>query len=119
MHPERFTDERGVAMPFIELCDIGEREMAPGFRARFVHTDHMTFAYWNIKAGATLPEHGHAHEQVVTLIRGKFQITVDGEAQTIEPGRVVVIPSGAKHRGQALTDCYILDVFYPVREDFR
>jgi quercetin dioxygenase-like cupin family protein len=106
-------------MPFIELSDIGEREMVPGFRARFVHTDHMTFAYWNIKSGATLPEHSHKHEQVVTIIRGKFQITVDGETQAIEPGRVVVIPSEAKHQGRAMTDCYILDVFYPVREDYR
>jgi quercetin dioxygenase-like cupin family protein len=106
-------------MPFITLSDVGEREMFPGFRARFVHTDRMTCAYWTISAGALLPEHAHPHEQVSNIIRGRFEMTLDGETQTIEPGGVVVIPSGTKHRGRALTDCYILDVFVPVREDYR
>ena len=106
-------------MPFIKLSDIQEREMVPGFRARFVHTDRMTCAYWTITAGALLPEHAHPHEQVSNVIRGRFEMTVEGETQTIEPGSLLVIPSGAMHRGRALTDCHILDVFVPVREDYR
>ncbi|MBU4074102.1 MAG: cupin domain-containing protein [Proteobacteria bacterium] len=106
-------------MPFVRLSDIPEREMVPGFRARFVHTERMTCSYWTIEAGATLPEHAHPHEQVTTVIRGKFEMAVDGETRAIEPGEVVVIPSGARHRGRALTDCYIVDVFHPVREDYR
>ena len=106
-------------MPFIKLSDIEEREIVKGFRARFVHTDHMTSAYWQIAAGSSLPDHSHPHEQVTTIIRGQFEMTVDGETHTIESGTVVAIPSGAKHRGRALTDCFILDVFSPVREDYR
>ncbi len=106
-------------MPFIALSDIQEREMVPGFRARFVHAERMTCSYWTIAAGAALPEHAHPHEQVTNIIRGRFEMAVDGETQTIEAGTVVVIPSGAKHRGRALTDCFILDVFSPVREDYR
>jgi quercetin dioxygenase-like cupin family protein len=106
-------------MPFIKLSDIQERELVPGFRAQFVHTDHMTCAYWSVAAGALLPDHAHPHEQVTNIIRGRFEMTVDGETQTIEAGVLVVIPSGAKHRGRALTDCFILDVFSPVREDYR
>jgi len=79
----------------------------------------MTCSYWTIEAGATLPEHAHPHEQVTTVIRGTFEMAVDGETRVIEPGEVVVIPSGARHRGLALTDCYIVDVFHPVREDYR
>jgi len=106
-------------MPFIKLSDIQEREMVPGFRAKFVHSDRMTCSYWTIAAGAILPEHAHPHEQVTNIIRGRFEMTLDGETQTIEPRSVVVIPSGAKHRGRAITDCFILDVFAPVREDYR
>ena len=106
-------------MPFIELSGIQEREMVPGFRARFVHTENMTCSYWTITAGAMLPDHSHPHEQVTNIIRGRFEMTLDGETQQIEAGNVVVIPSGAKHRGRALTDCFILDVFSPVREDYR
>jgi quercetin dioxygenase-like cupin family protein len=106
-------------MPFIDLSTILEREMVPGFRAQFVHTDRMTCSYWTITAGAVLPEHAHPHEQVSNIIRGRFEMTLEGETRTIEPGSVVVIPSGVKHRGRALTDCFILDVFSPVREDYR
>jgi len=31
---------------------------------------------------------------------------------------VVLIPSDAKHSGKALTDCTIIDIFNPVREDY-
>ena len=106
-------------MPFSELSRVTERELIPGFRARFVHAERMTCSYWDVTAGAELPEHSHPHEQVSNVIRGRFEMTIDGETQTIEPGGVAVIPSGAKHRGRALTDCCILDVFSPVREDYR
>ena len=106
-------------MPFINLEDIAERDMIPGFSARFVHSRFMTFSYWNTKAGYTLPEHSHPHEQVTNIIQGTFEITVDGETQIIEPGSVVIIPPNAKHRGKSITDCYILDVFHPVREDYK
>jgi quercetin dioxygenase-like cupin family protein len=112
-------EKKGVGMPFIQLSDNQEREMFPGFRARFVHADRMTWAYWTIEAGATLPEHNHPHEQVSNIVRGRFEMTLDGKTQTIEPGSVAVIPSGVRHSGRALTDCFIIDVFSPAREDYR
>ncbi len=106
-------------MPFVELADVRERQVIPGYAARFVHTQFMTFSYWNTKAGYSLPEHSHPHEQVTNVIRGTFEMTVDGETKVVKPGSVVVIPPHAKHRGTSITDCCILDVFHPVREDYR
>ncbi len=106
-------------MPFIDLATVAEREMAPGFRARFVHTDRLTLAYWHIRAGATLPDHAHPHEQVTSLITGAFSLTVDGETRTLAPGGVAVIPPGVRHSGRAETDCVIIDVFHPPRDDYR
>jgi quercetin dioxygenase-like cupin family protein len=106
-------------MAFINLENIAGREIVPGFTARFVHSEHMTFSYWQVKEGAVLPEHSHPHEQVANLIAGRFEMTVAGEVKIIEPGMVAVIPPETKHSGRALTDCYILDVFYPLREDYR
>jgi quercetin dioxygenase-like cupin family protein len=106
-------------MPFITLADLTKQERIPGFSARFVHTDRMTFSYWDIMEGAELPEHTHPHEQVTNIIRGRFEMTLGLETKVIEPGEIIVIPSGAKHRGRALTECFILDVFSPVREDYR
>lgn len=102
-----------------QLDEIEERELVPGFHVRFVHSDSMTMAYWNIDADAELPDHSHPHEQVVNILEGEFVLTVDNNPQTIRPGIVVVIPPHVPHSGKAITDCRILDVFHPVREDYR
>jgi quercetin dioxygenase-like cupin family protein len=106
-------------MPFLDLQDLEERQLGPGFRGQFVHSDHMTFAYWNIEANAALPEHSHPHEKVASVLSGEFELNVDGETKTLGPGSVAIIPSGVRHSGKAVTTCRIIDVFYPVREDYR
>jgi hypothetical protein len=37
-------------MLFFHLAAIKERGMIPGLSARFVHSQFMTFSYWNTKA---------------------------------------------------------------------
>ncbi|MCK4762745.1 MAG: cupin domain-containing protein [Candidatus Aminicenantes bacterium] len=106
-------------MPFSNLKNCEEKTPVPGFRVRFVHSDNLTLAYWNIDAGAALPEHSHPHEQVANVIEGKFEFNLAGEIKVIEPGDVVTIPGDVKHAGKAVTDCRIIDVFYPVREDYK
>jgi quercetin dioxygenase-like cupin family protein len=105
-------------MNLIKLYEMAEREMVPGYHAKFVHSENMTLAYWNIDEGNSLPKHAHPHEQVVNLIEGSFEVTVDGEAKVLEPGSVVVIPPNVFHSGKALTSCRIIDAFYPIRADY-
>lgn len=107
-------------MPFIQLEDIDQKELLPGFSVRMVHTERMTLAYWDIKAGSVLPEHSHPHEQVAAqVITGEFELTLSGETKIMKAGDLAVIPSSAVHSGRAITDCQLLDVFSPVREDYR
>lgn len=94
-------------------------DISPGFHGRFIHTDTMTLAYVDIDEGAALPEHSHVHVQVVNLLEGNFELTVAGDPLQLQVGEVVVIPSNVPHSGRALTKCRILDVFHPVREDFK
>ena len=106
-------------MPFIELSKIESIEKAPGYHVHFIHSANMTFAHWSIEAGAALPEHSHPHEQVANIIEGEFELTIDGETRRLGPKTVAIIPSGAIHSGKAITDCRIIDAFYPIREDYR
>lgn len=106
-------------MPLHQLKDVPSKEMFPGFTGRFIHTETMTFAYWDVKAGSTVPEHSHMHEQVAHLLEGEFTLTVDGVPFELTTGNAAVIPSNIKHSGIAVTDCKLLDVFCPVREDYR
>lgn len=106
-------------MPFIDTRTLPEREVVPGYRARFLHGEGMTVAYWTVKAGATLPEHSHVHEQIAHVLSGEFELVVAGEPRILTPGTVALVPSGVRHSGRAVTDCELLDVFHPVREDYR
>jgi quercetin dioxygenase-like cupin family protein len=103
-------------MSFIDLDNIAEKEVIPGCRVKAVHSENMTFAYWSVQEGSLLPEHSHIHEQVVTLIEGRFELIVDGNSKILEPGWVAIIPPNAQHSGRAMTHCRIIDVFYPIRE---
>jgi quercetin dioxygenase-like cupin family protein len=91
----------------------------PGFHGQFIHSDTMTFAYWRIVASSILPEHSHPHEQVVNMLEGELDLVVDGVTHTLRTGDVFAIPGNATHSGRALTDCRVLDVFCPVREDYK
>ena len=103
----------------IELEQIEPRQMLPGVKVRFVHSDNMTLAYWEFEAGADLPLHEHPHEQVVNLISGEFELALDGTPVKLSPGKVVVIPGGVPHAGKSITESRVIDVFHPVREDYR
>ncbi len=102
-----------------QLKCIAPREVFPGFHGRFIHSQTMTFAYWDIDSGSKVPEHSHVHEQVVNMLEGKLELTVSGKTFVLEPGEVLIIPSQAIHSGRALTPCKVLDVFNPIREDYR
>lgn len=106
-------------MLFINIHNIEQKEFIPGYRVRFIHTENMTLAYWDIEAGSILPVHSHPHEQVMTVTKGKFELTIDGETQVMVPGSVAVIPPNVQHSGNAMTDCQSIDVFYPIRDDYR
>ena len=102
-----------------DLTSIAPREIFPGFQGRFIHSKTMTFAYWEIAKGSTVPAHSHMHEQVVNMLEGEFEVVIDGHPTLLSPGMVAAIPSHAVHSGIAKTDCKILDVFCPVREDYK
>ncbi len=101
------------------VTNIAQFEISKGFIARMIHTDNLTLAYVDVGEGADLPEHAHIHEQVLNMLEGRFELTVNGVPHILEAGDVFAIPSNVPHSGRALTKCRILDVFNPVREDFR
>ena len=70
-------------------------------------------------SGAVIPDHSHPHEQLSTIVTGEMEVTVGGETRLMRPGMVAVIASDTRHIVHALTQCYVIDVFHPVREEYR
>ncbi len=98
---------------------LPQRELIPGLRGKFVHGEAMSLVFWEVDPGATVPEHQHEHEQIMHVMEGQFEFTLEGKTHVYGPGDIVLIPSFATHSGKALTACKLMDIFSPVREEYR
>jgi quercetin dioxygenase-like cupin family protein len=78
----------------------------------------MSISYVDLDAGAAMPEHEHVNEQVVNVIEGELELIVNGEPRVLKAGVVEVLPPNVPHGAKAITDCRVIDVFQPVREDW-
>ncbi|WP_276390621.1 cupin domain-containing protein [Eudoraea chungangensis] len=101
------------------LSEVQEKEIMPGYHGKMIHSDHITIAYWKADKGAKVPEHSHLNEQIMQVLEGSFEFTVNGVTGIYGPNEVVVIPPYAKHSGKALTTCKLMDVFSPAREEYK
>ena len=79
----------------------------------------MTLVYWRAEAGACLPAHAHHHEQAVSVLEGRLELSISGgETSVLGPGEIADIPGNTEHAGRAVSACRFLDVCYPVREGY-
>ncbi len=104
---------------YLTVEDLEEKELVPGIFARFVHMKQMTIGHVRILQGSILPEHHHPHEQVTNVISGELEMTIGGQTHLCQAGQAIVIPGDVPHSARAMTDCYVIDAFSPVREDYR
>ncbi len=106
-------------MALVLFDDLPELRLAEGITARAVHAGTVTVMHVKFEEGALVPEHSHHHEQVVNVIEGELELTVDGEKHSLTLGKAMILPPNIPHSGLALTACRVVDVFHPVREDLK
>lgn len=103
----------------LNLSDIEPKEIMPGYNGRLVHTENISLVFWDVEKDAIVPEHNHVHEQIMHVIEGEFEFTLDGKTKIYHPGDIVPIASNLPHSGKALTTCKLMDVFSPARDEYR
>jgi quercetin dioxygenase-like cupin family protein len=107
-------------MTFTTLASLPAREIFGGtIRGHYAHLDHMTIGEVELRPDIVLPMHRHPHEQISYVISGRFEFTVGDETTILGPGMAALIPGGVTHGGRTLTACRVIDMFSPVREDYR
>jgi quercetin dioxygenase-like cupin family protein len=107
-------------MPFTTLAAIPPKEIFNGtVRGHYAHLERMTAGEVHLEPLAVVPLHQHPHEQFTYVLSGDFEFTVGGETTVLRPGMAAIIPGGVLHGGRTLTACKLIDIFAPVREDYR
>jgi len=107
-------------MSFATLASVPAKEIFGGtIRGHYAHLDKMTIGEVELAPGIILPMHQHPHEQITYVIEGRFEFTVGDKTTILEPGMIALIPGGVIHGGKTFTACRVIDIFSPVREDYR
>ena len=105
-------------MPFINYNVKPNVKIWDGIYGQIHNSNTLTVARVSIAKGIDLPEHSHIHEQWTNVLEGEMEFTVGEEKRIIKPGETAYIPSNTPHSGKTLTDCKLIDIFCPVREDW-
>lgn len=100
-------------MPFVNTSSLPVIERLPGWKGRYFHTAHMTFAHYDFVSGSSIHEHFHPEEEVYEVIEGELEVTVDGVAQITRPGVIAVVPGNVCHSVKALSDGRAIIVDHP------
>ena len=89
------------------------------FKVHFIHAGNITVAFNELKEGAIVPLHSHEHETIDIVLEGELAMTIDAETVIMEGGEVCKISPNRLHGAMALTDCKVINIFYPRRDDFQ
>lgn len=100
-------------------ADIPSEELNERVSRQVVHTDTMTVARLTLRDGAVVPRHSHPNEQVSTVESGELRFVFDDGELELHQGESLQIPGNVPHAVYATKDTVALDLFSPVREDWR
>jgi quercetin dioxygenase-like cupin family protein len=108
-------------MPFFDLTQQPTREIFPGVTITTAWGEQIMLSFVDFAyAGAEVPTHQHPHEQAGTGLEGEFELTIGNETRVIGRGDSYCIPGGVPHSAKSINGpARALDIFHPVREDYK
>jgi len=102
------------------LTEDGPYELAPGVRMFPLFGEAGMLNLVELDPDAVVPLHSHPHEQLGFVLSGEITMTIDGVDHPLSPDGAYTIPGGVAHGARAgASGCRVIDVFVPVREDYR
>ena len=92
----------------------------PGVQMTPLAGDSAMLNYIAMEPGTIVPLHSHPHEQLGFVLTGEIAMNIAGVVTVLRPGDAYTLPGGIEHSGTAgAVGCVVVDVFAPVREDYR
>jgi quercetin dioxygenase-like cupin family protein len=101
---------------YVEVAEVEPVEFVPGLEFRPVLGENTLTNFVRFEPHTEAPVHVHEEEQIVIVLEGEFEFSIDGDARTMRPGDVAVVPPWVPHGARTLdTRCTEVDVFTPPR----
>lgn len=89
-------------MPIYSPSDADEFEAHGSRFTSFLRTTRgaSTLCAWRLDVAPNLEGVAHCpnHEEVILLLKGRLNVTLDGERQIVDPGAVIHVPAGSELR---------------------
>jgi len=105
---------------FVTFESVREFGLAAGVTGRPLFGEAAMLNLITFDPGAVVPLHSHPHEQLGIVIRGEQVLVIDGAEHHLGPLDGYAIPGGIEHSAHCGPEgALVLDVFCPVREDYR
>ena len=105
---------------FVRFADVRSFALTEGVTGRPLFGEGAMINLIEFEPGSTVPLHSHPHEQLGIVLRGMQALVVDGVANEMGPLEGYVLPGGIEHSAYCGPEgASVLDVFQPVREDYR
>ena len=105
---------------FAKLASLSGTQSAPGMTRAVLAGEKLMLVRVELTAGAVVPAHSHAHEQMGYVIAGRVRFHAGGQQAELGPGDMYALAGGEEHGVDVLGNeaAVVLDVFTPIREDF-
>ena len=104
----------------VKLTESGPYDLAPGVLMFPLFGEGAQLNLVDLDPNAVVALHSHPHEQLGYVISGEITMTIGGVEYPLGPEDAYEIPGGVEHGARAGgAGCRVLDVFQPVREDYR
>ena len=110
-----------MAEPLFTRFDaIAPFDMVDGVTGRPLFGEGAMINLIEFEPGAEVPSHSHPHEQLGVVLRGTQVLIVGGVEHSLGPMECYVLPGGVEHAARCGPEgATVIDVFQPVREDYR
>jgi len=111
---------RNHQMYFFDIENLKERQLSDGIKIRTAFGEKIMMSFVYFEPNSLVPEHTHPHEQMGTVMEGKFELIVNGNSKIVEEGDAYLVPSNVKHSAKSLDEPAVaLDIFSPPREEYK
>lgn len=105
---------------FVSFANVPDYQLADGVAAKALFGEGAMLNLVELEPRSIVARHSHPHEQLGLILRGSMTLVVEGEDHVLSEMDAYTLPGGVEHEGVAGPDgALVLDVFRPVREDYR